>query len=444
MLDSEQPLELGAGLEDQAVLGVAETTGRFVVVFADPSELDGDPPAILTSMPSVNEVVDAREIPDTGLEGMSALDSADATWIPDLGVAVVSADPGELSVLQTTEEGRGSILVVEPELVHRIQPMGSADYLSGYRDGVNDLSGRLGGQAAGTAVSAAAAESFADTPQVTWGLQATGAATSSRSGSGVRVAVLDTGFDLTHPDFAGRTIQSQSFITGEAVQDGHGHGTHCVGTSCGPRAPGGGTRRYGCAPSADIFVGKVLSNSGSGSDRGILLGIDWALRNSCHIISMSLGADVATVNRAYEVVGARALARGALIVAAAGNNARRPSSPGFVGVPANSPSIVAVGAVDSQLAVASFSARSNPVRGGQVDIAGPGVGVFSSWRVNQGSYRSISGTSMATPHVAGVAALWAEATGRRGRELWGTLTAEARRLAAPSFDVGSGMVQAPL
>ncbi len=151
---------------------------------------------------------------------MSALDSADATWIPDLGVAVVSADPGELSVLQTTEEGRGSILVVEPELVHRIRPLGSADYLSGYRDGVSDLSGRLGGQAAGTAVGATATESFADTPQVTWGLQATGAAASSRSGSGIRVAVLDTGFDLTHPDFAGRTIQSQSFITGEAVQDG--------------------------------------------------------------------------------------------------------------------------------------------------------------------------------------------------------------------------------
>jgi subtilisin family serine protease len=443
VLDSEQPSDIGAGPEDRALLGTAETTGRYVVVFADAD--DDTASDVLRSMPGISEVADARDFGgDPGPGALEQLEGADATWIPGLGVAVVSAEPADVGLLQTQESTRGSILVVEPELVHRVQDPGSPEYLAGYQDGVGDLAGRLGGRTGGdSGAGTAATATFADTAQLTWGLQATGAGTSTRSGAGIRVAVLDTGFDLTHPDFTGRAITSKSFISGQAVQDGHGHGTHCVGTSCGPRVPTGGTRRYGCAPEAEIYVGKVLSNGGSGSDAQILLGIDWALRNGCQVVSMSLGADLATVSRAYEVVGARALDRGSLIVAAAGNNAHRPSSPGFVGVPANSPSIAAVAALDSQLAVAAFSARSNVVRGGQVDIAGPGVAVFSSWPVSKGSYRSISGTSMATPHAAGVAALWAQATGRRGRELWWLLTTEARREPTPSFDVGAGLVQAP-
>jgi subtilisin family serine protease len=133
-----------------------------------------------------------------------------------------------------------------------------------------------------------------------------------------------------------------------------------------------------------------------------------------------------------------------LIVAAAGNNAQRlQHSYGFVGTPANSPSILAVGALTQQLDVAWFSARTlTTVRGGQVDLAAPGYQVYSSWPMPT-RYRSISGTSMATPHVAGVAALWAEATGFRGRELWATLVEHSLRLAAPSLDVGSGLVVCP-
>jgi subtilisin family serine protease len=157
---------------------------------------------------------------------------------------------------------------------------------------------------------------------------------------------------------------------------------------------------------------------------------------------MSLGADVRTVDPAYEAVGRRALDAGTLIVAAAGNNANRTfGDPGFVGVPANSPSIMAIGAVDPGLQIAPFSARSQPVDGGQVDLAAPGVAVYSTWPMPI-RYNTLQGTSMATPHVAGIAAVWAEATGRRGRDLWSTLVQQARRLDQPSADVGAGLVQA--
>ena len=97
--------------------------------------------------------------------------------------------------------------------------------------------------------------------------------TSPYSGRGIKVAVLDTGMNVNHPDFAGRNPVTQSFIPGEAVEDGHGHGTHCIGTACGPRTPGQ-PPRYGVAYDAHIHAGKVLSDRGSGSDQGILAGIE--------------------------------------------------------------------------------------------------------------------------------------------------------------------------
>jgi subtilisin family serine protease len=114
-----------------------------------------------------------------------------------------------------------------------------------------------------------------------------------------------------------------------------------------------------------------------------------------------------------------------------------------VGVPANSPSIMAVAAVDSRLKIADFSARSKFLsRGGAVDIAGPGVAVYSSWPMPK-RYHTISGTSMATPHVAGLAALWSQETGQTGTALWATLVREARRIDVRTVDVGAGLAQAP-
>ena len=416
-----------------------ETTGRQIVVFAD-SE---DDTAIDLSGAGITNVADSRDF-SGGEIASDVLQSADATVFAELGIAVVSADVAQIAALQVGSDSGRQVLSVSPELVHHVLRESVLEYAQAYRDGVSDLADHLlhaDGRTA-TLVADATQPTFADTAQATWGMQAVQATSSPRSGKGILVAVLDTGFDTTHPDFAGRNVTTQSFVAGEPPQDGHGHGTHCIGTSCGPRTPSTGPR-YGIAYEADIFAGKVLSNAGSGSDAQILAGINWAVTNRCHVLSMSLGADVMQAHPPYSAAGRRALQKGSLIIAAAGNNAdRRAGNMGFVGAPANSLEIMAVGALQQELGMAFFSARSLPARGGQVDIAGPGFQVLSSWPLPT-RYRTISGTSMATPHVAGVAALWAEATGRRGLELWATLCQESQRLLEPSVDVGSGLCIAP-
>jgi subtilisin family serine protease len=417
-----------------------ETTGRQIVVFADSDDDTG----FDLSGAGITDVADSRDFSD-GEIAADVLQSSGATVFAELGIAVVSADAAQLGALQAGITAGRRVLSVSPELVHHVLQANVLEYAQAYRDGVSDLADHLlhtNGHGTALLPTDATQPTFADTPQATWGIQAVQAISSGASGKGVRVAVLDTGFDTSHPDFAGRNVTTQSFVAGEPPQDGHGHGTHCIGTSCGPRSPSTGPR-YGIAYEADIFAGKVLSNAGSGSDAQILAGINWAVTNRCPVLSMSLGADVMQAHPPYSAAGARALRKGSLIIAAAGNNAdRRAGNVGFVGAPANSPEIMAVGALEQSLGMAFFSARSLPARGGQVDIAGPGFQVLSSWPLPT-RYRTISGTSMATPHVAGVAALWAETTGRRGLELWATLCLESQRLLQPSVDVGSGLCIAP-
>ncbi|MBP2366999.1 S8 family serine peptidase [Pseudonocardia parietis] len=402
-------------------------TGRYLLVLHD--ELLGDDDSAART--AVRDLTGLSEV-------TSSLDppaGAHPTLLSRLGVAVAELDPDRVRSARADRR----VLSVEPERVQRALtgPGLSADYLRGFADAATFLAGKAAAPA-----GAPAATRFSDTDQLTWGLAATGVDVCPETGAGVTVAVLDTGLDLGHPDFAGRQVESRSFVGGEQVQDVQGHGTHCAGTACGPVAPGSG-RRYGVAHEAGIMIGKVLGDDGSGTDAGILEGIEWAIAGGAQIVSMSLGADLNEVSVAYENAGRRALDAGVLIIAAAGNNAARSTGDaGFVGVPANSPSIMAVGAVDAALAIADFSAASSAVDGGQVDIAGPGVDVYSSWPMPQRT-NTISGTSMATPHVSGIAALWSQRSGARGRELWTRLTQSAQRLPLPSNDVGAGLVRAP-
>ena len=435
----DQTLPMGADGTGQT----AETTGKYVVVFAD---VDTDPAPMLESVLGASSVANSRDFKDQQADATQA----PATVFSELGVAVVAADRDQLSALQTSPDAQGAIVSISPERVyHPLQQ--PAGYLEGYRDAVADLSGRLGaglnGSSAATIGGQVGIAQFRDTATSTWGLQATRVISSPQSGKGVKVAVLDTGFETAHPDFVGRNITSASFIPGETPKDGHGHGTHVTGTACGPRNPSG-SRRYGIAYESEIFIGKVLSDSGSGSDTSVLGGMNWAIARGCHVVSMSLGADVQQPHPPYTEVGRRALEKGTLIVAAAGNNARRHERNfGFVGAPANSPYIMAIAALEEDLSVAYFSARSSTSgtggqRGGQIDNAGPGWQVYSSWILPQ-KYHTISGTSMATPHASGIAALWAQKTGLRGAALWSVMAQESDRLYEPAVDVGAGLVLAP-
>jgi subtilisin family serine protease len=280
----------------------------------------------------------------------------------------------------------------------------------------------------------------------TWGIGVTRVEQSAYSGAGIKVAVLDTGMDMAHPAFSGRVIASKSFVPGETENDGQGHGTHCIGTACGPRTPADQIR-YGVAYESEIYVGKVLNNAGSGRELWILAGIEWAVESGCEIISMSLGRRVLPnepPDEFYENAGRYALENGALIIAAAGNDSwRQYNRIEPVGAPANAESVFAVGAIDAKMKIANFSCGGVNAQGGEVNIAGPGVDVFSTFPLPRG-FERLSGTSMAAPHVAGIAALYAQADkSLRGKALWSALERNAMNIGHPARDVGKGLVIAP-
>ncbi|MFN2588042.1 MAG: S8 family serine peptidase [Actinomycetota bacterium] len=425
----------------------AEYTGRYLVLLEEGSgegaiDAVSDAGQLNVASASTNgEEITSDQIRD-----------ADAVVFPAIDVALVDAPPGRLEGLAAATTESSPILAIEPKRIVHVagvsvfDVMGaesldsetdevSPEYRHGYRDAIFDLTGARAPESTTLRLDGDA------TAESTWGLNAIGIDDTTGTANGIKVAVLDTGFFLGHPDFQDRTIQSQSFISGETVEDGHGHGTHCIGTACGPTTSQQG--RYGVASDAEIFAGKVLSNGGSGGDGGILAGIDWAVRKGCSVISMSLGARVAigqAPSAVYERAARRALKKGSLIVAAAGNDSARPQMTSPVSHPANCPSIVAVGAVDQTMKIAPFSNRAMNPNGGEVNLIGPGVLVHSSW-IHPQLYRKISGTSMATPHVAGVAAVICEETGKTGLPLAQEVLARCKNVGLSFADGGRGLVR---
>ena len=422
-----------------------ETTGRYIIVFKEEATDPKKIKSILSEVAGIREITASSDYAE-GAIAADDLENSKVVQFDKLGIAVCSAEQDIQALAAMASDADSPILAIEPEYVAHPTEVG-LEYVRGYRDAVNQLYDQLSKGVTTPIEEAEIAAVFRDSAQFTWGLQATRVSSSQRSGQGIKVAVLDTGLDFQHPDYRGRAIVSQSFVSGVTVQDINGHGTHCVGTACGPQRPATGVRRYGVAFGAQIFVGKVFNNNPrpGASTGSVIAGIEWALSNGCRVVSLSLGVAINQKIMQYEVPMRRALQRGTLVVAAAGNNAERPQNVGFVEPPANADGAMAVGAIDSRLRIAPFSARSSQLTGvgGIVNIAGPGVAVFSSVPVARGGHAFFDGTSMATPHVAGIAALWSQATGESGLALWNRLLQSVRPLSLPSSDVGTGLVQAP-
>lgn len=312
-------------------------------------------------------------------------------------------------------------------------------------------------------------------PNVAWGIKAVGADQTSLTGNGVVVAVLDTGIDRTHPAFAGVQLIEKDF-TGEGNGDKNGHGSHCAGTIFGRDVD---NMRIGVARGVTrALIGKVIGED-SGSSAGIVEAIHWASQNGANVISMSLGIDfpgfverlvnggmlpalaTAKALEAYRanvqlfekmaqfIKAGSPFFQTTLLVAAAGNESRRDENADFeIGVspPAVSDGFVSVAALGEgtggRFKIASFSNTG-------AMISGPGVNVISAKA--GGGLTSMSGTSMATPHAAGVAVLWAEKLRDSGSLSPTNLAAQliasgdtARMVRGfDPFDVGTGMIQVP-
>lgn len=226
-------------------------------------------------------------------------------------------------------------------------------------------------------------------------------------GKGTKVAVLDTGTDLEHPDLKGRVGASKNFTDSDTDGDRQGHGTHTISTVGGSGAESGGAKK-GVAPGAELLSGKVLNDQGYGLDSWIIAGMEWAVDAKADVVSMSLGDPSQTSCDDPLSAAAERLAQnaGTLFVIAAGN-----TGPGnnTVSAPGCAPSVLTVGAVDRDDTTASFSSRgpAGLQHTLKPEIAAPGVGISAAAAGGRGvyAYQSMSGTSMATPHVAGAAAI---------------------------------------
>ncbi|WP_043181006.1 S8 family serine peptidase [Streptomyces sp. NRRL F-5123] len=269
----------------------------------------------------------------------------------------------------------------------------------------------------------------------------TGATTAHRAGldgSGVKVAVLDTGVDAGHPDLAGRITETKVFVRGADSADRTGHGTHTASTIAGTGAASGG-RYAGMAPGADLLVGKVLGDDGSGTTSDIIAGMQWAVDEGASVVSMSLGADGSSSCTGPDVDAVQNLSDRALFVIAAGNAGVRRS----VSTPGCAPAALTVGALDRDGRTASFSSRGPSVdgRSAKPDIASQGVDVVAARAGGRGdlAYQEMSGTSMATPHVAGGAALlFQQHPGYSPAQVKALLTSSAAATGVPVLEQGAG------
>ncbi|WP_420708270.1 S8 family peptidase [Streptomyces sp. CNS654] len=271
------------------------------------------------------------------------------------------------------------------------------------------------------------------------------------TGKGVKIAVLDTGTDSTHPDLKGQILAEKNFSAAKDTKDRVGHGTHVASIAAGTGAKSGGKLK-GVAPDAKLLSGKVLDDAGYGEDSGILAGMEWAVAQGADIVNLSLGGpDTPEVDPLEAAVDKLSAEKGVLFAIAAGNEG---DGAGTVGSPGSADAALTVGAVDDEDKLAEFSSRGPRIGDGAIkpDVTAPGVdttaaippGSLIAQEVGEkpAGYATISGTSMATPHVAGAAALLKQQhPDWKFAELKGALTASTKPGAYNPFQQGSGRIQ---
>jgi subtilisin family serine protease len=274
------------------------------------------------------------------------------------------------------------------------------------------------------------------------------------SGTGVRVAVLDTGVDAGHPDLAGRVAAAQDFTGGTDATDHNGHGTHVASLLAGSGAAAAGARK-GVAFGATLLSGKVLDDNGTGQFSAIIAGMEWAAAQGARVVNMSLGADIASngTDPLSLAVNGLTESRGVLFVTSAGN--RGPAA-GTIAAPGAADAALTVGAVDDKDRLADFSSRG-PRAGDYAikpDLVAPGVEIVGARAAGtslgtpvDANYTRLSGTSMAAPQVAGAAALlaqehpqWTAGTVKAALIASAAPTGNAAPVAPGPFEAGSGRV----
>lgn len=308
----------------------------------------------------------------------SAAAGAERGTLTTLGADAVTVAPGNGAELwrALTRPGRGGAAATEPG-VDRI-------WLDGLvRASLDTSVGKIGAPAAWQA---------------------------GQDGTGVTIAVLDTGIDAAHPDLAGRVVAERNFTTDPDARDGNGHGTHVASTAAGTGAKSGGKFK-GVAPGAKLLNGKVLDATGSGFFSDIMLGIDWAVAQGADIVNLSLGGpDAPGIEPMEAQINTLSAEKGVLFAVAAGNDGH--AGAGTIGMPGSADAALTVGAVDDQDRLAGFSSRGPRVgdSGLKPDVTAPGVDITAAAPTampgqDPAGYTTMSGTSMAAPHVAGAAAL---------------------------------------
>ncbi|MFD3996018.1 S8 family serine peptidase [Streptomyces sp. NPDC058548] len=268
-------------------------------------------------------------------------------------------------------------------------------------------------------------------------------------GKGVKVAVLDTGVDATHPDLVGQVVAEKNFSQDDTLKDLVGHGTHVAGIVAGTGAGSGG-RLKGVAPGAKLLNGKVLGADG-GRDSDVLAGMEWAVAQGADVINMSLGGpDSPGLDPLELAVDRLSRTKGVLFAIAAGNEGRQGES--TVGSPGSADAALTVGAVDDNGRLADFSSVGPRVgdEGVKPDVTAPGVNIKAPAAAgsevarepqNPPGYVDLSGTSMATPHVAGAAALLKQQhPGWQGRDLKAALTSSAKPGPYSPYQQGRGQI----